>query len=803
MPSPALPVLALRQEVAFPHVSFPVQVGRAGSVAALAAAQEGDGRLLALCQRSDTTDIDEADLAEFGTVLEVLQVEENSLGKQVLVRGIRRVRVLSRARLFHAGAEYLAAKVVEVPDLSLVDARDPATEALRREVTQRARALLEHRGIPALVTRQLLGDGEEPGALADVAAHFLGADFDRKQALLETSDVEERLRKVLALLEVELGVIEAQEKLRDSVKEEIGERQQEAFLREQMKAIRKQLGEDGSDRADEELRERLAKLPLPEEGRREVDRALRRLGSGPREGAEAQVLRTWLETVADLPWDVRSDETLDVEHARDTLEADHHGLDDVKERVLEFLAVRQMRARREPPAEAEDAPEGAPPMRHRDAPGPILLFVGPPGTGKTSVAESIARSLGREYVRIALGGVRDEADVRGHRRTYVGAMPGRILDGLRRAGTRNPVVCLDEVDKLGAGYQGNPASALLEVLDPAQNHAFTDHYLGIPFDLSEVLFVCTANFLQGIPGPLMDRMERIDFGGYTEAEKSVIARKFLLPRAREAAGLDEAQFTVTDDALARVIAEWTREAGLRQLTRELKTLARKAALRLASGEEETIHVDGPDVRARLGRPRARPEQRLEADEIGVSTGMYYTPAGGDVMFVEVSTMPGKERLVLTGQLGDVMKESAQAAWTYARSNTGALGLDPARIRDQDLHLHVPAGAVPKDGPSAGCAIATAVVSALSDRPVRADVAMTGEVTLRGRVLPIGGVKEKVLGALRAGITTVLIPKANEDDLEDLPEEALAKLTVHCVGHLDEVFAHALHEKPRPELKAVR
>ncbi|MGE0353926.1 MAG: endopeptidase La, partial [Gemmatimonadales bacterium] len=540
-----------------------------------------------------------------------------------------------------------------------------------------------------------------------------------------------------------------------------------------------------------------------------------------RESMESQVIRTYLENVAELPWNSRSQEHLDIPEAQKILDEDHYGLKDVKDRVLEFLAVRQLKKEAEgrkdekaegdtggelaapggesaPAASGEDAAHTTGPVRpvpagnedDKAAKGPILLFVGPPGVGKTSVAKSIARSMGREYVRISLGGARDEADIRGHRRTYVGAMPGRIVQGMKQAGTKNPVFLLDEVDKLGVSFQGDPASALLEVLDPAQNDSFTDHYLGVPFDLSEVLFICTANFIQNIPSPLLDRMEVVEFSGYTEREKLEIARQYLLPRQLIENGLVDEKLTVTDDAVSEVITRYTREAGVRQLERELGKLCRKVARKVAAREIETLIVDREMVDDLLGRPKVHPEQAAREDQVGVSTGMYYTPTGGDIMFVEASTMRGKGELVLTGQLGEVMKESARAAWTYARSHAAGLHIKEEMF-DRDVHIHVPAGAIPKEGPSAGVAMATALVSVLSGRPVRHDIAMTGEITLRGRVMPIGGVKEKVLGAVRAGIFKVVLPSENEADLEDLPREVQDRLEVHLVSELGEALALTL------------
>jgi ATP-dependent Lon protease len=587
------------------------------------------------------------------------------------------------------------------------------------------------------------------------------------------------------------------------------------LLREQLKTIRKELGEDDEVGDLEELREKLDKRELPEVVQKEVDREMGRLERIGRESMESQVIRTFLETVSELPWNARSAEHLDLNHAQAILDEDHYALGDVKDRVLEFLAVRQLRdeaertdeapkagaaettAMDEPASEDEARAADVPPPRptpqvegEKQAKGPILLFVGPPGVGKTSVAKSIARSMGRQYVRISLGGARDEADIRGHRRTYVGAMPGRIIAGMKQAGTRNPVFLLDEVDKLGVSFQGDPASALLEVLDPAQNDTFVDHYLGVPFDLSEVLFIATANFIQHIPGPLLDRMEVVEFAGYTEGEKRHIARKYLIPRQLTENGLTEQQLEITPDALSEVISNYTREAGVRQLERELGKLARKVARRVAAKETERVVADSDLVRSLLGRPRVHPEKAMRTDQSGVATGMYYTPSGGDIMFVEASTMRGKGELVLTGQLGDVMKESARAAWTYARSHAAGLRI-PDDMFDRDIHIHVPAGAIPKDGPSAGVTMASAVISALSGRPVRHDIAMTGEITLRGRVLPIGGVKEKVLGALRAGITEVILPKENEADLEDLPEEARKRMKIYFVEELGEVLALTL------------
>jgi ATP-dependent Lon protease len=634
-------------------------------------------------------------------------------------------------------------------------------------------------------------------------------------------------------------MIEMQEEIKSQVQEELGERQREMYLREQMKAIQKELGDDDQSKEITELREKLDKLELPPTARTEVERELGRLERAGRESMEAQVIRTYLEWVAELPWNVRSDDNLDLTRAQTVLDEDHYGLPDVKDRVLEFLAVRQLRAQ-EMANEVEttgEVPVGRL-KEHRDdatpslgaadderpvtdkkeakaramAKGPILLFTGPPGVGKTSIAKSIARSLGREYVRVALGGVRDEADIRGHRRTYVGAMPGRIIQGLKQAKTRNPVFLLDEVDKLGTSFQGDPASALLEVLDPAQNDTFTDHYLGIPFDLSEVLFIATANFIQNIAGPLIDRMEVVEFAGYTEREKAEIAKKYLIPRQIEEAGLKSKHVVFTDDAVMSIVSNYTRESGVRQLERQVGAVARKVARKLASGGTDDLTITPEDVRELLGRPRVHPERANEENEIGVAAGMYYTPMGGDIMFVEAAIRRlhgagqratdspddkvqvsgwGNVSLILTGQLGDVMKESARAALTYAATHASTLKIPEDRLGSIEVHVHVPAGAIPKDGPSAGVAISTALVSAMSGRPVRREVAMTGEITLRGRVLPIGGLKEKVLGAHRAGITTIILPKDNEADMEDIPEEVRKLLTFHCVSTLDEAFAIAL------------
>jgi ATP-dependent Lon protease len=700
---------------------------------------------------------------------------------------------------------YLAAVVRTAEEMAALNPEDPAFVALHREARARAAELGQKSGLPEEVVQQVLGGVNEPGRFADLVAGYIDIAPAQRQALLESLSVEERLRRVLVHLQRQIGVLDAQEDIKSRVQEELGDRQREMFLREQLKTIRKELGEDDESSDLEELREKLDALDLPEDARREVDREFGRLDRIGRESMESQVIRTYLETVAELPWNTRTEEHLDLAAASKILDEDHYALGDVKDRVLEFLAVRQLRqdvASRESAvggvADDSRAPVENPspdsrlptPDSEKQAKGPILLFAGPPGVGKTSVAKSIARAMGRKYVRISLGGARDEADIRGHRRTYVGAMAGRIIQGMKQAGSRNPVFLLDEVDKLGVSFQGDPAAALLEVLDPAQNDTFVDHYLGVPFDLSEVLFIATANFIQNIPGPLLDRMEVAEFVGYTEGEKREIARKYLIPRQLTENGLDPSQIEITDPALSHVITAYTRESGVRQLERELGKLARKVARKVAAREVEQVSVDTDLVTALLGRPRVHPEKAMRTDQVGVSTGMYYTPAGGDIMFVEASTMRGKGELVLTGQLGDVMKESARAAWTYARSHAAGLRI-PDDMFDRDVHIHVPAGAIPKDGPSAGVTMASALISALSGRPVRHDIAMTGEITLRGHVLPIGGVKEKVLGALRAGITEVILPKENEADLEDLPEEARKRIKVYLVEELGEVLALTL------------
>jgi len=790
-----LPVIPMRNAVLFPGVSLPISAGRPGTMRAIEAALNArDRRVFAVAQRTEGDDVTPEMLHTIGTIATIGSFQRGLGGARLLLEGQTRgiaMRIVEREGR-------LEATVQEAREMRPLDEKDPAFVALHREARERAAELGKKLGLPDEAIEQVLSGLEDPARLADLVAGYIEISTVERQALLETLSVEDRLRRVLVFVQRQIDVLSAQEDIQSKVKEEIGSRQREVYLREQLKAIQKELGEgeEAGDEALKELKAKLDALELPDAARKEVEREWSRLSRTGRESMESQVIRTYLETIAELPWTARSAEKLDVQEAARILNEDHYALTDVKNRILEFLAVRQLWVEREKAEEkGADKPAPGKASAEKDEPGShgrgrILLFVGPPGVGKTSIAKSIARAMGRKYVRISLGGARDEADIRGHRRTYVGAMPGRILQGMKQAGTRNPVFLLDEVDKLGVSFQGDPASALLEVLDPAQNDSFTDHYLGVPFDLSEVLFIATANFLQNIPGPLLDRMEVVDFAGYTEEEKLAIAKSYLVPRQLKENGLEPAQLALPDPTLREVIASYTRESGVRQLERELGKLCRKVARKVAAREIQTLAVEPGDVRGLLGRPRVHPEKMAREDQIGISTGMYYTPAGGDIMFVEASLMRGKGDLILTGQLGDVMKESARAAWTFARSHAAWLGIDDREF-DRDLHIHVPAGAIPKDGPSAGVAMATAVVSALSRRPVKNDLAMTGEITLSGRVLPIGGLKEKILGAVRAGITHFVIPKENEPDLEDLSREVQMTIQVTPVEMLAEALAVTL------------
>lgn len=841
-----LPVLPLRGTVVFPAVAAPIAAGRDKTMKAIDRAIAGEKLLFAVAQLdAEIERPDPEHLYRIGTVCRIAQMQKVPGGIQMVIQGDTRAAALEYAER----DGYLEVVAREMDDMDPLDPEERAFAALYKEVHERSAEVSRLRGVPKEIVDHLLGGVSTPGELADLVAFYTELEVEQKQELLETLSVEARLRSLLVHLQKQIGLLEAQEEIREQVQEELGERQREIFLREQMKAIQKELGEDIDSQEANDLRERIEALELPEEARQEVDRELRRLERIPRESAEAQVVRTYLEIVADLPWSETTEEQLDIPRAEEILERDHYGLQDVKDRVLDFLAVRKLQEETrlreaeeaeadagdageaeasdaeagdaeasdadaetdgagngEAPSEADaTAPDGSDesdgeesdeagtdsvPGYDDDRAGETLLFVGPPGVGKTSIARSIADAMGRKYVRVSLGGARDEADIRGHRRTYVGAMAGRIIEGLKRAGTKNPVFLLDEIDKLGVSFQGDPSAALMEVLDPAQNEAFVDHYLGVPFDLSEVLFIATANVFEQIPGPLRDRMEAIEFRGYTEAEKLEIARRFLLPRQKRRNGLLPEQVEVDEGAIRAIITRYTREAGVRQLERELGSVCRKSARKIATGSSEAT-VGADDLRELLGRPKVHAAEKMEEDAVGVATGMFYTPVGGDIMLVETRVLKGKEGLVLTGQLGDVMKESAQAALTFARSHANGLDLTEERLRDHEIHIHVPAGAIPKEGPSAGIAMAVALVSALGDHPVRHDVAMTGEITLSGRVLPIGGVKEKVLGAARAGMNEIILPAVNEGDLEDLPDHVCEQLEFHLVETLDEALAAAL------------
>jgi ATP-dependent Lon protease len=767
-----LPLLPLTTGVVLPGMVVTLTIESPEARAAVDAASAGDERTLLLVPRSD------GGYARVGTVATIEDVGRLRGGVEALViRGIRRAIV----GLGVPGTGQ--ATWVQVEPVA-EEAPTPRARELAREYRATVESIVEARGVPAVA--EFLRGIDDPGQIADTAGYSPDLGFEQKIEVLETVDVQARLERVLAWARETLAEVQLKEKIRDEVGENLEKRQREVILREQMQAIRKELGEDGTEDVVEEYGKKIADAGMPEGVRAEAERELGRLERTSEQSPEYGWIRTYLDWMVELPWDVRTEDNLDIPDARRILDEDHEGLRDVKERILEYLAVRKLRQER---GLVESGGRGS---------GAILTLIGPPGVGKTSLGESVARALGRKFVRVSLGGIHDEAEIRGHRRTYVGALPGRIVRALKDAGTKNPVMMLDEIDKVGADWRGDPSSALLEVLDPAQNHTFRDHYLDVDLDLSEVLFVATGNVAETVPGPLLDRMEVIRLDGYTEDEKVAIARHHLLPRQVERNGLRPDEVSVSDDALREVVGSYTREAGVRNLERELGKVLRKVATKLAAGDAQApVVVDRPDVRAFLGREKFSFEELAERTSVpGVATGLAVTGTGGDVLFIEATREDDadKDGLTLTGQLGDVMKESAQIALSYVRSHATDLGIDAARLKGR-FHVHVPAGAVPKDGPSAGVTMTTALVSLLTDTPVRAEVGMTGEVTLQGRVLPIGGVKQKVLAAHRAGLTEVILPKRNEGDLDDVPEQVRDEMTFHVAGSVDEVLRLALEREP--------
>lgn len=775
-----IPVLPLQNTTLFPETVVPLAVGRDRSTKAVEASLATGEKLLAcITTRTDNVTGDDAkpsDLYKVGTLVNIKRMMRNEGVMQLIVQGMSRFEVVE----WVTEQPYLKAKINILPELRRVD--DEEIEALKRNIQgmiQQALALLPQ--VPPEVRMAVMSQ-DNPVQLAYFLASVMDLGVETEQKMLESSTVDGLLSLTHAALARELEIMQIRSKIATEAQGEMDKAQRDYVLRQQMKAIQKELGEDEGEKAEAaQLRERLEQADLPDEVRKEADRELRRMEQLPQSAPDYHVIRTYLEYVLELPWRKSSEEKLDLDEARKILDEDHYGLEDIKERILESLAVMKLRP---------------------DSKSPILLFVGPPGVGKTSLGRSIARSLGREFERMSLGGMRDEAELRGHRRTYIGAMPGRIIQALRRVGVNNPVMMLDELDKLGNDYRGDPAAALLEILDPAQNNSFRDNYLDLPFDLSKVFFIATANQLGPIPMPLRDRMEIIQLAGYSDLEKLNIAKQYLIPRQIKENGLTSEQLTITDAAVNLLTSRYTREAGVRQLERTIGTLARKVALHVAEGASENVTIDAKDIKEYLGGPRFYPEEARKELPAGVATGMAWTEMGGEVLFIEATLLPGSSGLTLTGQLGEVMKESAQAARSYLWSHAADFGIDTEVIKHNGVHLHVPAGAIPKDGPSAGVTMSSALASLFTGRKVRSDTAMTGEITLSGLVFPIGGLKEKVLAAHRAGIRRIILPYQNEADIEEIPEDVRKELEFVPVARIHDVISAALEKDvTQPPLEA--
>ena len=766
-----LPILPVKGTILFPDVILPILVGKESSKSLLKQVLDKDKMIGVVSVKNDETDKDPiapSDCYYIGAMANILKVVKLPDGNlNVILRGVSRIRVVE----FKQTEPYLVAEVEAVEE---IESGGPQIEALcenLKRLTSDAIKLIPN--IPDEV-EIIVSNIEKPGFLADIIITNINIPVEEKQKVLEELDIHTRLKTVTKILTKKIEILKMEAKIQSEVKSTIDENQREYILREQLKAIQKELGEKDERTAEiDELREAVTQKGMPEEAEKVALKELDRLARMPHHAAEYTVTRTYIDWILDLPWSDCTVDNLDIKDAAKVLDEDHYDLEKVKKRVLEYLSVRKLK---------------------EDMKGPILCFVGPPGVGKTSLGRSIARAMGREFIRVSLGGIRDEAEIRGHRRTYIGALPGRIIQGMKKAGSNNPIFMLDEIDKLGMDFRGDPSSALLEVLDPEQNDTFSDHYLEVPYDLSKVIFITTANQLDPVPPALKDRLEVMALAGYSEEEKLQIARKFLVPRQIEEHGLDKFDMEISDQAVQTVIGSYTKEAGVRNLEREIAGICRGIAREVAEGREDPARIEEKDLQAFLGAPKFYQEVAERTMQPGVATGLAWTPAGGDILFIEATRMPGKKELTLTGQLGDVMKESAQAALSYIRSKSSILGIDEDFFEKSDIHLHVPAGAIPKDGPSAGVTLFTALASLLTGVPVRNDVAMTGEITLRGLVLPVGGIKEKVLAARRAGIKTIIMPEKNRKDLDDIPENVRKEVEFLFVKEMDEVLRIALKTK---------